>query len=109
MSAQPIRRRPAAAPSGEPIFDADAARAARLEAAGDPFTFHWDGATFTALPAKEWPIAVTGMLAEGRLVDALRLILGDDFDPYMRGNPTMGDVEALMGAMARRQGLTLPQ
>jgi len=108
MSAQPIRRRPAASSDAQ-MFDADAARAARAEAMGDPFRFRWDGQEFTALPAKEWPLTVTSSLAEGKLVDALRLILGDDFPAYMAGSPTMGDVEALMAAMANRQGLTLPQ
>ena len=109
MAAPPRQRRATAETDGM-LFDADAARAARLEAMGDPFTFRWQGQVLSVAPTSEWPIAVTGFLAEGKLVEALRLLLGpDQMAQYMEGLPTMGDVEDLMSAMAKVQGLTLPQ
>jgi hypothetical protein len=108
MSAPTARR--ATGRSDALMFDADAARAARREAVGAPFDFRWQGQVLSVAPTREWPIGVTSLLAEGKLVDALRLLLGpDQFAQYMEGLPTMGDVEDLMTAMGKVQGLTLPQ
>jgi hypothetical protein len=85
-------------------FDLDAARAARREAETETFTFKWDGAVYSCLPAKEWPITVTARLAEGDLVSAIQLILGEDAEAFLATNPSVGDVESLMDALATFAG-----
>ena len=87
-------------------FDLDAAAAARREAAGEPFTFTFHGSKFTCLPAREWPITVTTKLAED-MPGAVRLILGGgpEADDFMSLNPTMGDIEDLLAALASYSGL----
>lgn len=88
-------------------FDLDAAAAARREAAGEPFTFTFHGKTFKCLPAREWPIQVTAMLGTD-MPEAVRLILGGgaDGDAFMALNPTMGDIEDLLGALAEWSGMS---
>ena len=89
------------------VFDLDAAAAARREAAGEPFTFTWHGDEFACLPAKEWPITVAAMLTTD-MPEAVRLILGggDQADAFMAHNPTMGDIEDLMTALAEYSGFS---
>lgn len=89
------------------VFDLDAERAARVEAMGEPFTFVSHGATYTMPSPKQWPVQVTGMLSDGDLPGALRLLLGpDQADAFLNGGPiTMGDLEALFGAVAKWSGL----
>lgn len=91
--------------SGAAVFDLDAAAAARREAAGEPFRFVFHGQEFTCLPAKEWPIQVSEMLTQD-MVEAVRLILGagEQADAFLALNPTMGDVESLMTAIAEFSG-----
>lgn len=87
-------------------FDLDAAAAARREAAGEPFTFTWKGQEFKCLPAKEWPIQVTALLATD-MPEALRLILGGgkQADKFIALNPTVGEVEDLLSALAEWSGI----
>ena len=87
------------------MFDLDAARAARREAEGTGFTFTFGGEQYETPPAKEWPINVIASLSEGNLIEALRLILNDDYDRFMAHNPTNGDVEDLMTAMSANVGV----
>ena len=56
---------------GEAPFDLDAARAARREAQGVGFKFMWGKKAYECPPAKEWPMAVTGLLSEGKLMEAV--------------------------------------
>ncbi len=87
-------------------FDLDAIGAARREAEGQGFVFSFTGETFTCLPSKEWPLSVSTRLTEGDLVGALNGILGvDQAEVFLAGNPTMGDVEALMTAVAKDAGV----
>ena len=84
----------------------DAARAARREAQGDGFKFKWGGKAYECPPAREWPMTVTGLLSEGKLADALEEILGSkQYATFMAKSPSMGDVEDLMGALAKFSGV----
>ena len=86
-------------------FDLDAAAAARREAEGAGFTFIFKGDTYACLPAKEWPIAVSGLLSEGNLIGALTEILGpEQGEKFLAGKPTMGDIEDLMTHIAKFSG-----
>lgn len=88
-------------------FDLDAARAARREAVQETFTFKWEGAVYTCLPAKEWPIDVTALLVEGDLSGAVQQILGDEQgERFLATHPSVGDVESLMEALAEFAGFT---
>lgn len=91
---------------GAAAFDLDAAAAARREAAGEPFTFTYREQEFTCLPAKEWPITVTALLGTN-MPEAVRLILGggEQAEEFMALNPTLGDVESLLAALAEWSGI----
>lgn len=91
--------------SKKDVFDLDAARASRREAAGEGFTFVFGKESFSCLPAKEWPVTVTAALSEGDLIGALQLILGDQAESFLSHGPTTGDVEDLMTAMASFSGV----
>lgn len=91
-------------------FNADAARAARREALAEPFTFTWTGRRFTLPPAREWPLQVMALLAKPDIVGAMQVLLGDQWDAYAAGDPTLADVEAIMEAVGQWQGAgTLPE
>lgn len=88
------------------VFDLDAARAARREAVGEAFTFAWHGEVYTCQPAKEWSINTASALSSGDLVSAIGMILGDEQGPrFLATDPSMGDVEALMDALAEFSGV----
>ena len=88
------------------VFDLDAANAARREVEGARFTFTWQGRDWSCAPAKEWPIATAGVLAKGDLPGALLLIMGEDEgQAFLDTKPSMGDVEALMDALAAFSGV----
>lgn len=89
-------------------FDADAARAARAEAEGDPFLFVLGGETWTIPTPKNWPIEATGNLARGDLTAAMESLLGEEqFPRFLLHRPTLADVESILGAVAKQQGITL--
>jgi tRNA U38,U39,U40 pseudouridine synthase TruA len=91
---------------GDAPFDLDAARAARREAAGEGFKFKWGKKNYECPPAKEWPITVTATFSEGKLTEALEQILGEkQFAAFMKQQPSVGDIEALMGALAKFSGI----
>lgn len=91
---------------GDAPFDLDAARAARQEAAGEGFKFKWGKKDYECPPAKEWPVTVTALFSEGKLTDALEAILGPkQFESFMKLQPSMGDLEDLMGALAKFSGI----
>lgn len=89
-------------------YDADAARAARAEAAGEPFQFTFGGALWSLPTPKEWPIEVTGSLAQGDLPAAMRELMGADiYAEFAKHKPTLADVEGIFGAVAKWQGIRL--
>lgn len=91
-------------------FDADAARAARREAAGEPFTFQWEGAEFVLPSPREWPIEVISLLGQPDLPGALSMLLGDEqYQRFMLGHPTLADIEGIMNAVAAWSGVTPPE
>jgi hypothetical protein len=91
---------------GDAVFDLDAASAARREAAGEGFKFTWHGEEFSCLSAKEWPITVMADMSKGDLVAGLYGILGDEQgEKFLAGNPTNGDLEDLMTAVAQFSGV----
>jgi hypothetical protein len=91
--------------SAAAVFDLDAAAAARREAAGEPFRFTWHGEEYAMLPAVEWPVTVAERMSKGEMVEAVRLLLGDDADRFLATDPTMGDIKDLMEAVAAYSGL----
>lgn len=91
---------------GDAPFDLDAARAARRETAGEGFKFKWANKEYECPPAREWPMTVTGLFSEGKLTDALEEILGEkQFTTFMKNKPSVGDLEDLMGALAKFSGI----
>ncbi len=52
-------------------------KAAKAEANGDAIEFEFDGKSYEIEPAEEWDIEVMEFFADGRLVEAIRLLLGE--------------------------------
>lgn len=95
-------------PSGI-LLDLDANRAARIEAAGDPFPFLFKGERFTIPPAKAWPITVGDDLSAGHLQKALKSLLGKkDYKRFMACGPSYSDLEVLFEGIAKWQGAASP-
>jgi hypothetical protein len=87
-------------------FDLDAARAQRLEATGATrFTFTFGGADYTVDPSSEWPVEAVDALANGLVVQGLQLILGGEQWDLIGAELSLGDAEALIGAIAKHEGL----
>lgn len=96
--------KPAAVPEG--AFDLDASRAARREAAQEPFRFVFGGQPFTLPPSKEWPLVATDALSDGHVGVAMKELLGDQWDAFAAMGATVGDLTDLFGAVSAWQGLT---
>lgn len=89
-------------------FDADAARAARLEALSEQFTFTWNGQEFALPTPKEWPIEVVALLAKADIAAALEMLLGTEgYADFLKGKPTLADIEGIFGAVSEWQGMSL--
>ncbi len=97
----------ATTPTESGPFDLDAARAARAEATGERFAFTSHGESYTMPGPKDWPVQVTAALSKGDLEGALTQLLGpEDTGRFLGGGPvTMGDLEALFGAVAKWAGV----
>jgi len=89
----------------EQSFDLDQARAIRRDREGAQFRFTFNAGEFVCLPMKEWPITLTETAAEGKLLDVMDRVLGDQFDRFMEGDPSMGDVKDLIDAMGKFSGV----
>jgi hypothetical protein len=88
-------------------FDLDAARAAQSEFAGEDFEFILGGDKFAIPPQKQWPVQAAESLAAGNLSTFLSLVMGQEaFDGFMGHDPLIGDVELIVEAFARAQGIT---
>jgi hypothetical protein len=58
-------------------FDLEAAALAK-EAEGTPFSFTYKGEEYTVPPQSSWPVTAISDMAEGRLREALPVLLGED-------------------------------
>lgn len=107
MTAPAARRTPAAkkqAPQ-RTVFDVDAARAARAEAAAEPFLFSLGGQEFEIPPAAEWPIMAVQLMAEGKLQEAMEELLGPvQSVAFRQVGARIADVTAVMEAVSSWQG-----
>ena len=87
-------------------FDLDQARAIRRDREGTSFNFLFGGEEYTCLTIKEWSLAVTELIALGKMNDAMRLILGDDqYDRFEAGGASIGDIEELVEALGKFSGV----
>lgn len=100
------RTAPAAPAVPEGAFDLDAARAARAEAAGDPFVFVFGGEVWTLPPSREWPLEATDALAAGHIGPAMRVLLGDQWAEFAKQGARVGDLTDLFQGLSAWQGLT---
>lgn len=70
-----------------------------------PFTFGPDNEKF-ALPAiEDWPLEVVDHLDSGRVVEAMRGALGDQWEAFSAHKPTLRTVRVLMDKITKDQGL----
>lgn len=99
---------PTAPPPVEPVeFDLDAKRAARKEAAGDPFTFRFAGEVYQIPPAKQWPLQAVEAFSLGQMRTAMQALLGpDQWARFGEAQADLGDLTDLFQAMSAWQGLT---
>lgn len=84
------------------IADLDAARAARLEAEGDPKTFVFGGREFT-LPV-ECPVEVGDLWVKKEVLDGFRVLLGDQAEAFVALRPTNQDLDVLLPAIVKAYG-----
>ena len=84
-------------------FDLDAARAARAEMRGDPPCFLFGGQKFT-LPV-ECPAEFAYMLDDSK--EALRFLLGDQFDEFWAHRPSKEDILELVRCVGKTAGMTV--
>lgn len=87
-------------------FDLDAARAGVAEADKESFLFVFGKQTFTIPSPKEWPITVSDLLAQGKIVDAMQSLLGEGYEDFAALSPTLSDLELIFEAVAKWQGVT---
>jgi hypothetical protein len=81
-------------------FDLDVARAARLEARGEPRWFIFGGDKFEIPP--ELPAEFAYLLDDPK--EALRFLLVDDFDRFWKLRPSGQDLIALVGWLTKTYG-----
>ena len=84
-------------------IDLDAAKAARREARGEGPTVVFGAQEFT-LDA-EIPFEVTEHLAEGRVSEAVALLLGDSHEAFMASKPSVEDLMMLFEQLTTAYGL----
>jgi hypothetical protein len=84
-------------------FDLDAARTARLEARGEPRLFLFGGQKFE-LPA-ELPAEFAYLLDDAK--EALRFLLGGDFDDFWALRPSGEDLVELVAWLTKTYGAAL--
>lgn len=88
------------------MFDLDAARLAAAEGdgyAGFDFSFHEEKYHLPGM--KAWPLQAQEELAEGRLSQVLRLVMGkEDFDRLLAAGLTLGDLNLLFDELGRASG-----
>lgn len=87
-------------------IDLDAARRARAEARQDTHEFVFDGETF-GLPA-EMPLEFAYLL-EDDVKDALRCLLGEQFDKFWACGPTKDDFRELASHFREVYGFGRPE
>jgi hypothetical protein len=84
-------------------IDLDAAKAARREARGEGPTVVFGAKEFT-LDA-EVPFEVTEHLAEGRITQAVNLLLGEAHEDFMASKPSVEDLMTLFEQLTTAYGL----
>jgi|GEM_PF-5278831 len=92
-----------------PRYDVNAARAQRLEAAGERWEFELDGETFslpTELPRES--VTALGSLDPSDLDGLLATLLGDEeFKRFSQHSTSVQDIQALLEAYGRHTGMTM--
>jgi hypothetical protein len=81
-------------------FDLDAAKAARLEARGEPRLFLFGGQKFELPP--ELPAEFAYLLDDAK--EALQYLLGDQFDDFWAQRPSAQDLIDLVGWISKTYG-----
>lgn len=64
------------------------------------------GETFTLPVLEAWPVTAIEAVQRGAFADALRDVLGDDWDRFAAHRPTLGDCGRLVEALTAAQGVT---
>lgn len=84
-------------------IDLDAAKAARREARGEGPTVVFNGREFTL--QAEIPWEVTELFSDGKVNEAVRLLLGDAHEEFMAAKPSVEDMRILLEELTKANGL----
>ncbi|MGW0504143.1 hypothetical protein [Micromonospora sp. NPDC003241] len=81
-------------------------RAARAEAAGQLSTFEFDGETYAVAPTDQWDLGALDAIEDGRILAAVRIILGAEQVDRFRAKPrTFGDLNSFFDAAQKAAGV----
>lgn len=84
-----------------------ASEAAKTEAVEDSVTFEYDGVTYTAPPAIEWDVEVFEAAEDGKIVSAVRALIGpDQWAKFKEKKRTIVNVSELFDAAKAALGVT---
>jgi hypothetical protein len=104
----PAKSKPPVAKNGGPppqrVIDLASARAARLEAQGQPVVLKWDEKTSFTLPV-EMPAEFAILGEERDIRGAIAALIGDQFEEFLALRPSMDDLMELMKAAATVYGM----
>lgn len=84
-----------------------ATRRSGKRAKGDPITFQFGGASYTAAHPDDWPLPVLGQLNRGEIEEALAVIMDEEnAAQFMATSPTVGDANEFFDVLkaAARSG-----
>lgn len=80
--------------------------AVQAEALGAATEFEFDGETYTVAPASEWDLSVLEDYEDGKIVSAVRALLGDAGWTKFRAKPrSVSDLNSLFEALQHAVGL----
>jgi hypothetical protein len=93
--------------NGHGTFDLDAAvAAAKSEAESEPFRFTWHGRDYSLPVATDWPVQAQAFMSDGKLADAMGLLLGEDEWAVLAATGiTLGTLNTLFEEIGRAAGI----
>lgn len=82
---------------------------ARAEATGGPLTATWRDLTLHVPPTDQWPLDVFEAFEDGKVIGAVRALLGPDQWTQVKAStptPTLADLNTLTAAISNAAGFT---
>lgn len=77
----------------------------KAAATGGAVSFSYDGDDYTIPPSEDWPIEVVESIEEGRVVSAIKALLGpEQYAAFRAGHSTVKDLNGLFDAAGEAVG-----